>query len=90
MSRGLGDVYKRQCITHRHRQQCGDGQRGEAGAWWRQSKLGQGAGKVNGDICNRVKNKNKVKKEKDHSGYWIENRLWCEKGQGRNRERISK
>ena len=44
-------------MTHRHRQQCGDGQR----------EVGEGMGGVGqrggtGDICNSVDNKNKVKK----------------------------
>ena len=39
------------CITHRRRQQCGDGQREEE-VWW------------NRDICNIINNKNKEKKKK--------------------------
>ena len=50
------------CITCRHRQQFGDGQRGgqgevgggEMGGGWQKGE--------NGDICNGVNNKNKEKK----------------------------
>ena len=50
-------IRQRTCMTHRHRQQCGDGQR----------EVGEGMGGVGqrggtGDICNSVDNKNKVKK----------------------------
>ena len=44
------------CMTHRHRQQCGDGQRAGGG--------GQRQGVGNGDTCNSANNKNKVKKRK--------------------------
>ena len=44
------------CVNHRHRQQCGDGQReGGAGA-------AGGKGRGDGGICNSVNNKNKIKK----------------------------
>ena len=45
-------------ITHRHRPQCGDGQRG---GW--EAKVGQEMGKQGekGDICNSVNNKNELK-----------------------------
>ena len=46
------------CITHRHRQWCGDGQREGEWGW---VEVGKGAGK-NGDICNSVDDKNKEKK----------------------------
>ena len=43
-------------MTHRHRQQCGDGQR--EGRWG----LAEGGPiRGNGDICNSANNKNKVK-----------------------------
>ena len=45
-------------MIHRHRQQCGDGQR-EGGGW---VEVGKGGG--NGDICGSINNKNKEKKRK--------------------------
>ena len=48
------------CITHRHRQQCGDGQREEG-------EVGKGC--ENRDICKSVDNKNTVKKKKKRESY---------------------
>ena len=46
------------CITHRHRQHCGDGQRGKGvGAEWRR------AHGENEDISNSVNNKDKEKND---------------------------
>ena len=47
------------CMTHRHRQWCGVGQREGGGA---KAGAGKQARVGNGDICNSVNNKNKVKK----------------------------
>ena len=49
-----------ECMTHRHRQQGGDGQR--QGVWGEVGKVGVG-GLGNGDICNSVNNKNKEKND---------------------------
>ena len=46
------------CMTHRHTQQCSDDQR-ERGP---ELSGGRQRGKGEGDICNSVNNKNKVKK----------------------------
>ena len=45
------------CVTHRHRQQCGDGQRegGMVGLGGGEPRMGWG----HGDICSSVNNKNK-------------------------------
>lgn len=45
-------------MTHEHRWQCGDGQREEGGG--SQVEMGKGVG--NGEVCNSVNTKNKVKK----------------------------
>lgn len=54
MEEGVGFIGRTWCMTRRHRQQCGEGQR--------KGQRGRGKGK-SGDICNSVTNK-KLKKEK--------------------------
>ena len=52
-----GVAKKRICVAHRHKQQCGDGQREGWGRGW----VEVGKGGENGDVCNSVNNKIKVK-----------------------------
>lgn len=55
---------QRICITHRYRQQCGDGQRDRERGW------GPGEGgqrRGNGDICNNVNNEKKTKERKQYT-----------------------
>lgn len=57
VSRGGGNWMREgEWISHRHRLQCGDGQRK-----WVQGLSGCGQRLVDGDICNRVNNKKKEK-----------------------------
>ena len=61
LDKGLAEEHM--CISHRHRQQCGNSQKEKSRSWCRWAREG------NGDICNSVNGKNKEQ-------YYVLSRGW--------------